>query len=145
MAGEPLWWVTKDGDRTCLALYERHYSAYQYADGRQRRLFCGPGEKIVLRTGCGDAFFVWRKFIDGSGQSGVNCAAFRNEGANRSSDLIRQADAVADCCWPGARHYTYVNPSKVRSCNPGFCFIAAGWQRCGVTKGGLLVLERPGI
>ncbi len=22
----PLWWLTKDGDRTCLALYEQHYS-----------------------------------------------------------------------------------------------------------------------
>lgn len=31
------WWLTKDGDRTLLALYERHYSAYQYKDGRVRR------------------------------------------------------------------------------------------------------------
>lgn len=22
----PIWWVTKDGDKSCLALYERHYS-----------------------------------------------------------------------------------------------------------------------
>jgi len=44
----PLWWLTKDGDRSMLALYERHYSAYQYRDGRERRLFVGPGEKIVL-------------------------------------------------------------------------------------------------
>lgn len=138
----PLWWLTKDGDKTCLALYERHYSAYRYRDGRIRRLFVGPGDKLVLRTGKGNAFFVWRKFIDASGQQGVNCAAFRNEGAHRSSDLIRQADAIADCCWPHTRHYTYVNPKSVRSCNPGFCFIMAGWRRCGRTKGGLLILER---
>ena len=37
----PLWWLSKDGDDACLALYERHYSAYQYRDGRVRRLFCG--------------------------------------------------------------------------------------------------------
>ena len=30
----PVWWLTKDGDVSCLALYERHYSCYRYADGR---------------------------------------------------------------------------------------------------------------
>jgi hypothetical protein len=44
--------------------------------------------------------------------------------------------------WPDLRHYTYVNSQKVASKNPGFCFLKAGWRRCGVTKGGLLVLER---
>lgn len=79
----PDWFVTKDGDRTCLALYERHYSRYRYADGRRQSQFFGPGEHIVLRTGDGDALFVWRKFIDDSGQIGVNCAVFRNESKRR--------------------------------------------------------------
>ena len=140
---EPLWYVTKDGDVSCLELYERHYSKYHYKDGRRPSQFVGPGEHIVLRTGDADALFVWRKFIDDSGQQGVNCAVFRNESRHLSSELIRQADAVADCAWPGERHYTYVNSEAVRSSNPGFCFMAAGWRRCGRTKGGLLVLERP--
>jgi hypothetical protein len=141
----PLWWLTKDGDRDCLALYERHYSAYRYADGRVRRLFCGPGEKVVLRTQEGDALFVWRKFKDDSGQQGINCAVFRNESPYRSSELIRQADAIADCVWPASRHYTYVNAARVASRNPGFCFLKAGWKRCGVTKWNkLLILERCG-
>lgn len=138
----PAWYLSKDGDLTLLALYERHYSAYHYRDGRIRRLFCGPGEKIVLRTKRGDAGFVWRNFIDQSGQRGVNCAFFRNEGAFLSSDLIRQADSIADHIWPGRRHYTYVNPKAVRSRNPGYCFSRAGWSRCGATKGGLIVLEK---
>ena len=142
MPYDPLWWLTKDGDVACLALYERHYSAYRYRDGRVRKLFCGPGEKVVLRTFSGDAFFVWRKFKDDSGQVGINCAAFRNESPRRSSDLIRQADAIADCIWPGERHYTYVNAARVKSANPGFCFLKAGWRRCGMTKGGLNILER---
>ena len=148
---EPLWWLTKDGDRACMELYERHYSAYRYRDGRTRRTFCGPGESVVLRTFDGAAFFVWRKFRDdcidqrtGERQEGINCAAFRNEGAYRSSELIRQADAIADCLWPDRRHYTYVNAQKVRSANPGYCFRVAGWRRCGRTKGGLLILERLG-
>jgi hypothetical protein len=146
---EPVWWLTRDGDVDCLALYERHYSAYRYQDGRLRRQFAGPGEKVVLRTESGDAFFVWRKFHDdcidprtAEPQTGINCAAFRNEGAYRSSELIRQADAIADCLWPRERHYTYVNPQRIASRNPGYCFLRAGWARCGRTKGGLIVLER---
>jgi len=147
------WWLTKDGDVNALAMYERHYSAYQYKDGRRRSQFVGPGETIVLRTDEYDALFVWRKFIDDCvfwhtihkrqyKQEGVNCAVFRNEGSIQSSDLIRQADAIADFAWPSERHYTYVNASKLRSTNAGFCFIKAGWRKCGVTKSGLSILER---
>ncbi len=136
-----MWWITRDGDRTCLDLYRRHYSS---AKGKRTSgQFVGPGESIVLRTRAGDALFVWRRFIDDSGQDGINCAAFRNESSALSSLLIRQADAIADHVWPGQRHYTYVRAEAVRSANPGYCFLAAGWRRCGRTKGGLHILERP--
>lgn len=144
----PDWWFTKDGDVAARALYERHYSA---RSDRDSPLFIGPGGKVVLRTESGRAVFAWRKFLDdcidertGQRQAGVNCAVFRNEEREtyRSSDLIRQADAIADCWWTDRRHYTYVDPARVRSRNPGYCFLAAGWRRCGWTKSGLLVLER---
>lgn len=126
---EPLWYLTKDGDATLLALYERHYSAYEYKDGRTRSQFVGPGEHIVLRTDAGDAGFVWRRFIDDSGERGVNCAFFRNESPHKSSEFIRQACAIADFAWPGARLYTFVDPEAVRSAHPGSCFMAARWKR----------------
>lgn len=151
----PQWWLTRDGDKACLELYERHYSAHRYADGRVRRLFCGPGEKVVLRTETGDAFFVWRKFKDdcidprtGLQQQGINCAAFRNEGSHRSSDLLRQADAIADCLWTDRRHYTYINPKRIKSGLPGACFLHAGYRYIRITgrrwrtKSGLIVMER---
>ena len=139
----PLWWLTKDGDKDLIDLYERHYSCYHYADGRERKLFSGPGQKIVLRTASGDAMFVWRSFIDGSGECGINCAVFRNEGPHKSSDLIRQADAIADRIWPCRRHYTYVGQDSISSTNPGFCFLAAGWKRLKRRTGsGLRILER---
>ena len=73
---EPIWWLTKDGDMDCLELYERHYSAYRYADGRERRLFVGPGKTVVLRTREGDAMFV--AAIQGrQREHGINCAVFR--------------------------------------------------------------------
>jgi hypothetical protein len=140
----PIWYVTKDGDRACIELYERHYSCYEYKDGRERKQCVGPGAHIMLRTASADAMFVWRKYIDDTipKQEGVECAVFRNEGPFLSSELIRQADAVADFGWPSERHYTKVDPEAVRSANPGYCFIKAGWRRAGYTRGGLLILER---
>ena len=88
------------------------------------------------------------RFISMDRQEGVCCSVFRNESPALSSELIREADALADERWPQeARHYTYVAPQRVRSTNPGYCFQQAGWRRCGLTKGGhgrdqLVVLER---
>lgn len=144
---DQVWMPIRDGNRTALGLFDRHYTADR-AHVRRVAQFVGPGEKYVLLTPDARALFVWRKFIDdaddGSGkrQEGVNCAVFRREGGPRASDLIRAADALADERWPGERHYTYVNAGNVRSSNPGCCFLAAGWRRCGFTRGGLLILER---
>lgn len=136
------WYETKDGDPQALTLFERHYSCYHYKDGRVRKLFCGPGEKTVLITGDGKAIFVWRKFIDASGQKGINCAVFRNEGHVKSSVLIREAMSVAWKRWPNERLYTYVKASAIKSPNPGYCFKKAGWHGCGKTKThGLVILE----
>ena len=106
-----------------------------------RRLFAGPGEKIVLRTACGRAGFVWRSFISDSGEHGINCAFFRNESPIKSSVLIRQADLIANQVWACRRHYTYVDQTKVRSKNPGYCFLVAGWRKCGMSKSGKLIFE----
>jgi hypothetical protein len=143
------WLEVKDGDRRALALYRRHYSARRYRDGRKPALFVGPGEKMVLLTVACDALFVsctrvhagGRKLISMDDQDGVNCAVFRNESGALSSDLIREAVGLAWARWPGERLYTYVNPAKVKSTNPGYCFQVADWHKCGLTKGGLVVLE----
>lgn len=136
------WIGVSDGDRRALALFERHYSCYQYKDLRQRTIFVGPGEKMVLLTYAADALFVWRKFISGDGQQGINCAVFRNESPIRSSTLILEAMDLAAQRWSRERLYTYVKPSAIKSTNPGYCFKAAGWHVCGETKvNKLLVLE----
>jgi hypothetical protein len=128
------WIDVKDGDPSGRSLFRRHYSYKPYRDGRDPALFVGPGEKMVLLTPDAKGLFVWRKFISGNAQQGINCAVFRNEAAGLASDLIREADRLAWERWPGERHYTYVNPKRVRSRNPGYCFMKAGWRKCGVTK-----------
>jgi hypothetical protein len=137
------WFSVKDGHDSARAIFDRHYSRYHYKDGRKPKLFCGPGEKIVLCTSTFSALFIWRKFVSGDGQQGINCAVFRNESTILSSTLILEAEQLAWLRWPGQRLYTYVKPLGVRSSNPGFCFIKAGWRKCGVTKvNKLLIFEK---
>ena len=137
------WCEVRDGNHNAAALFDRHYSRNPAARAGGDPRVAGPGEKMVLLTPCARALFVWRRFISKdttTGRDDVNCAVFRNEGAGLSSALITGAMSLAWQRWPGRRLYTYVNPRRVRSQNPGFCFISAGWRRCGVTKTRRLVI-----
>jgi hypothetical protein len=141
------WIEMKDGDESCRTIFDRHYSRHVYADGRTPKLFMGPGTKKPLMLADGRALFAWRKHISDDGQTGVNCAIFRNEQDDRrASDLIRQAVSLARArWWPTERFYTYVDPKKVTPVMVrgipcfGFCFWKAGWHFVGVTKGGLFI------
>lgn len=143
--GSSPWTVARDADPDCREIQRRHYSRRIYRDGRDPKKFVGPGEHVVLITPDLDALFVWRKFKDDAipKQAGVNCSIFRNEGPRLSSTLILEAEIFACRRWPkGDRFYTYVNADRIRSTNPGYCFIKAGWVKCGTTKGGLVILEK---
>jgi len=142
------WLSVPDGDPRAFAFYKRHYNYRDYKDGRRNRhgnpsrfLIMGPGNKLVLLGNDERALFGWRRGIDASQGYGVSCTIFRNEGERLSSDLIKEADQLAWQRWPERRHFTYVNPCVVKSSNPGYCFIKAGWRKCGLTKGGLIILE----
>ena len=145
-----IWYATHDGDPAAYQLMTRHYTFQKYADGRRsdmrnpnRFLICGPGEKMVLVTPDYSALFIWRKFIDDSGQVGINCAVFHNESEILSSLMILEAEELAWARWPGERLYTYVNAKKVKSANPGYCFLMAGWQKCGLSQAKkLIILEK---
>ena len=137
------WIGVSKGDRRAIAIYQRHYSCRQYKGGRRRRQFAPPGETMCLLTEACDALFGWvhNTIPRKDGQVGVNCFVFRNESPCRSSDLIRSAMRMAWARWPGLRLFTYVNPRKVSSEIPGYCFRRAGWKRCGESKSGLLIFE----
>lgn len=136
------WLPAQDGDPRARWLFRRHYSRSVYRDGRDPVLFVGPGEKMVLLTVDCLALWVWRRFLDDSGQTGVNCAVFRNEGPVLSSVLVAEADRIAWGRWPGERLYTHVDPHRTRpKRDPGRCFRRAGWRPCKTTKRGLVVLE----
>lgn len=142
------WMHMLDGDPSCRAIFDRHYSRYIYADGRRPKLFVGPGEKMVLMQADGMGLCVWRKEkhrLDG--QQGVNCAIYRNESDRSASVMLKDAMSKAWDRWPGERLFTYVDPRKVKPTiersRPvwGWCFYKAGWSFCGMTKAGLHILE----
>lgn len=143
------WLPCRDADPRALALVRRHYPEQlkkRRSTGPAGRGFVGPGEKMVLLTQDCLAVWAWlnpRDDLRNDGQQGVLCSVFRNEGPVRSSDLIREADALAWEKWPDQqRHYTFVDPGSVRSINPGYCYRMAGWRRCGKSQRGRVIFER---
>jgi hypothetical protein len=103
----------------------------------------------VLRDAASTATFIWLWPHDGKrwdGQAGFYCAVFRNESPRRSSDLILEAEGLATEHWGGPqRMFTYVDPRRVASANPGYCFKMAGWrfERLSASGKHLLVKDPP--
>jgi hypothetical protein len=129
-------------DQEARQLADRHYSRPKRSIGK--RQFSRNGSKIVLRDALGDVLFVWTtdSVPRWDGQEGYNCAIFRNESSRRSSEIIVEAEHAAVAKWGPGRAYTYVDPSKIKSRNPGYCFKMAGWTFVGVSKNGKHILEK---
>ena len=128
-------------DAEMSVLADRHYSR-RTPGARQ---FCYSGRKLVLRDAEATILFVWM-FPDVSlqmdNQQGYNCAIFRNESKRLASEIILEAEQFAVDKWGPNRAYTFVDARKIRSANPGYCFLMAGWHKCGKTKSGKLILEK---
>src|SRR5690242_15352750 len=116
-------------------LADRHYSRRTVG----AKQFAYSGRKLVLRDADGLVLWVWM-FPDPAmrmdGQVGYNNAIFRNESSRLSSDIILEAEIHAFDRWGPNRLYTYVDPSKIASINPGYCFKVAGWRHIGYSKSG---------
>jgi hypothetical protein len=138
------WIGIHDGDLRAFDLFKRHYS-YRHRTGMTRgnKLFVGQGEKMVLLTETSDALFAWQRNTTHrmDNQEGICCTVFRNEGKVLSSVLIREAMELAWSRWGNRRLFTYVQPSEIKSINPGYCFKMAGWKETGWSKSGKLILE----
>jgi hypothetical protein len=133
--------VTDKYDAECAALADRHYSRQTVGD----RQFMPPGRTIVIRNQTGTILFGWNwqyahKRRDR--QDGYCCNIFRNESTTRSSEIIRECVAIAFDRWGPDRVFTYVDPTKIRSANPGYCFKQAGWTFLRRTHSGLHLLAK---
>jgi hypothetical protein len=128
-------------DSEMAVLADRHYSRRTVG----ARQFCYSGRKLVLRNTEGTVLFVWM-FPDPvmrmDAQTGYNCAIFRNESPRLSSEIILEAETLAFEKWGPNRMYTYIDPAKVASRNPGYCYKVVGWKHVGESKGGKHLLVK---
>lgn len=128
-------------DSECAALADRHYSRRKIG----ARQFMPNGRKLVIRDTAGLIVFGWLLALPEyrlDKQAGYNCTIFRNESQRRSSDVILEAEAMAFRRWGPARTFTYIDPRKIASRNPGYCFKCAGYKLVHVTRRGLHLLAK---
>lgn len=160
------WLLSSSSDPRALAVvdgtgpHEGHGPHYSRRTPGSKT-FTGVGQEVVLVTDCGRAAwavvrqrtpsargtggsrgrtgqpdpaprFIWRNMM------------FRNLGAGLSSELIVSATARTYEEWPkryGAlpreRLRTEIGIKRVRSTNPGFCYLKAGYTKDRIVRGKL--------
>lgn len=135
-------------DGRALPLANRHYNR-QTPESPQ---FAPPGRTLVLLTDDESALWVssWPYFAQHAWQGAWVNTLFRNEGDYLSSSLICEAVAITRWKWPevpALGMVTFIDSTKVRrKRDPGRCYLRAGFEHEGYTKGGLRVLRmRPEV
>jgi hypothetical protein len=139
-----MWTLSWRADPRARPLADRHYN-------RQKQgalQFVPPGRCVVLLTPEADALWItsWPKYVQHAWPGAWNNTLFRNENhANLSSSLIIEAVAATLAIFgtpPADGMITMVAPESVRSNNPGFCYLKAGFRKIGYTvKRKRLVLQ----
>jgi hypothetical protein len=132
------WRIATKFDKEGCRLADRHYSRRKIGSPQ----FMPPGQTLVLVAD--DAVFGWWRPHPDSGLVAMNkldgwtCTIFRNEGRERSSDLILAAEIMLLARYDVGPDglLTYVFDKKVRSVNPGFCFKCCGWKIAGRSADG---------
>lgn len=160
------WLLSSSSDRRALDVVDGTGRFEGYGPHYSRRTpgsktFTGVGQEIVLVSDCGRA--VWacvrqktpsaRGTGASRGRSGVadqrsryiwRNMLFRNLGAGLASELIRSATTRTYEEWikrygalPEERLRTEIGIKEVRSSNPGYCYLMAGWEKDRVVRGKL--------
>lgn len=160
------WLLSSSSDRAALDIVDGAGRFAGHGPHYSRRTpgsktFTGVGREIVLVHESGAA--VWacvyqrtpgaRGTGSSRGRAGVTDLRarhiwrnmlFRNLGAGLSSELIISATEETYRQWlarygslPPERLRTEVHVASVRSRNPGFCYLKAGWERDRVVRGKL--------
>jgi len=131
--------ITTKFDHEMARLADMHYSRRVHGD----RQFMPPGRTIVIRDQLGLLVFGWSSQVyRWDGETGYNCSIFRNESGRLSSEVILECEEIAVRKWGPDRFFTYIDPSKIRSTNPGYCFKQAGWRFVRTNREGKHLLEK---
>lgn len=143
MSSEQPWRVSWRADPGGRVIADRHYNRQSVGAAQ----FVPPGRCLVLRAE-GPALWVtswpFAEYVKHRWAGAWVNSLFRREGGPLASALIRAAVAATRAHWPDVPPLgmvTFVKPSEVRSVNPGYCYLQAGFDRDGTTEGGLLAFR----
>lgn len=146
-----IWQLSHRGDQPARLMADRHYSRQKPGTPQ----FVKPGRCVVLfaQGENGNAYWVtswpFAEYTNHAWAGAWECSAFRNEGAGRASDLIRDAISVTRHKFgdpPDLGLITFIDRKKVQPTSVrgrdvwGWTYMKAGFDVCGETKGGLLAL-----
>lgn len=161
-----MWRLSSSSDPEALAVVDGLGRFAEHGSHYSRRTpgsktFTGVGQEVVLISEAGDAVWavVHQKTPSARGTGAARGRAgqtdtkpryiwrnmiFRNLGCERSSDLIRSATEDTYRHWrdrygalPEARLRTEIGIKQIRSTNPGFCYLSAGWVKDRIVRGKL--------
>lgn len=139
------WERSHRADPRVVPLADRHYNRQKIGSPQ----FAPPGRCLVFVTPTLDAFWItswpFAQYVRHAWPGAWVCSAFRNEGAELSSDLIRDAVAATRHLYgeaPALGMITFIDTKKTRhKRDPGRCYRKAGFKPVGFTKGGLVALQ----
>lgn len=139
-----LWRLSDRAEPAARMIADRHYNRQKIGTPQ----FVPPGRCLVLLS---DSPALWvtswpfAEFTKHAWAGAWVNSAFRNEGPELSSTMIREAVAATRYKWPDVPDLgmvTFVDASKVRpKRNPGFCYLRAGFRHVGFTAGGLWAFQ----
>lgn len=144
-----VWLKSHRADQVARLIADRHYNRQKVGSPQ----FVPPGSCCVFVTDCKRAFWVTTapiaEFVHHAWPGAWMCTAFRNEGAGKSSDLIREAVSATKWYYQNKKEIpelgmvTFADPKKTPGVLVrgerihGFCFLKAGFKHVGFTKAGL--------
>jgi hypothetical protein len=147
-----IWRLSHRADPYARNIADRHYNRQKIGTPQ----FVPPGRCLVLvaETSTGRALWVtswpFAEYVRHAWAGAWVCSAFRNEGAGRASDMIRDAVAATRARYeviPALGMITFldraqVRPVKVRGVVTwGRTWTLAGFRHVGETAGGLMAWQ----
>jgi hypothetical protein len=140
------WRLSDRADVTVLPLADRHYNRQKPGTPQ----FVPPGRCLVLATADQGALWVtsWPlpQYVKHRWPGAWVNSLFRRENGPLPSVLIREAVAATMWYWPEVPELgmvTFIDRDKVRPRRAGYgkCYLKAGFEPDGETKGGLLAFR----
>ncbi len=139
------WRLSHRADYESRLVADRHYNRQKVGSPQ----FVPPGRCIVLYSDKPTALWVtswpFAQYVKHAWAGAWVNSLFRKEGGGLASEMIREAIAVTRAQWdpPPLGCITFVDAKKVPAVKVrgvkiyGYCYLKAGFQHVGFTKGGL--------